>query len=344
MKNVLLIYLLFIACNSFSQVGNEILLNTDDIKSPESLAQLLTASDTTDLQKVTSIFKWITENIDYNVKRFESNSVYRYAPVLDEEDDDSTAPLKPLYERVAIQVLRRRTAVCGGYANLFKALCTHAGIRCEVITGLGKTNTASINKRFTSNHRWNAVFIDTAWRLVDVTWATGIIDYTDKFRRLYNPYYFLTPPEDFIKDHYPEDPKWTLLSNPPMINEFLYSPFRMSAFNRFYIKSYSPVSGVINAKIGDSIVFGLEADRPEHLWISELTYTDSNSVFLMQCCGAVQPPNFVNGRKISSVYKVVSPDVEWLTIVYDDEIIMRYKLNVKKEEPIVLDSLQTENN
>src|SRR5689334_15601496 len=124
MKNVLLIFLIVLAQNIFAQAGKEISFNTIDIKSPEVLAQLLTASDTTDLQKVTSIFKWITENIDYNVKRFENNSSYRYAPILDEEDDDSVAPLKPLYERVAIQVLRRGTAVCGGYANLFKSLCT----------------------------------------------------------------------------------------------------------------------------------------------------------------------------------------------------------------------------
>jgi hypothetical protein len=30
---------------------------------------------------------------------------------------------------------------------------------------------------------------------------------------------------------------------------------------------------------------------------------------------------------------VKSDKVEWLNIIYDDELIMRYKLNVKKELP-----------
>src|SRR3954470_12973725 len=114
MKNVMLIFLSFTANFCLAQTGKQSFFNTDNIKSPEVLAKLLTASDTTDLQKVISLFKWITENIDYNVKQFENNNSYRYAAVIDEDEDDTTAPLKPLYERVAMQVLKRRTAVCGG--------------------------------------------------------------------------------------------------------------------------------------------------------------------------------------------------------------------------------------
>lgn len=342
MRNLLVICLLFFAQKNFAQAGEQISLNTDNIKSPELLARVITSSDTTDLQKVTSIFKWITENIDYNVTRFENNSTYRYAQILDDEDEDSSAPIKPLYERVAIQVLKRRTAVCGGYANLFKALCTHVGIKCEVITGLGKASAGRLDKRFTSNHRWNAVFFDSSWHLLDVTWATGYVNYKDQFERFYNPNYFLTSPKEFIKDHYPEDARWTLLPNLPMLNEFFFSPFKMSAFNRYYIRSYTPVSGVINARVGDSVVFEIDADRPDHLWISDLTYADSTSVFAMQYWG-IKQKNVVNGTRISAGYKVVSPNIEWLSIIYDDEIIMRYKLNVKKENSFVQNSSLLQN-
>jgi len=346
MKCAMVFFLLCLCPYCFTQGSKQFSFNTDNINSPQALAELLTASDTTDKQKVTSIFTWITENIAYNVRRFENNNTYRYA-VLDEEedDDDSISPLKPLYERVAIQVLKRRAAVCGGYANLFKALCTYAGIRCEVITGLGRTNAGKIDKRFTSNHRWNAVYFDTAWHLLDVTWASGYINFNNRFERVYNPYYFLTPPEEFIKEHYPEDPRWTLLPNPPVVNEFFYSPFKTTSFNRFYIKSFSPVSGIINAKVGDSIVFEIEAERPEMLWVSDLSYTDSNSVSIMQCCGAVKPVNIVKGKKVSYVYKVTSADIEWLHIIFDDEIIMRYKLNVEKKTfKTVVDTLLLKSN
>jgi Transglutaminase-like superfamily len=303
---------------------------TDDINTPGVLAQMITAADTTDRQKVTSIFNWITQNIAYNVKRFVNNND-RYAAMLDEEEDNSLSPLKPLHERVAIQVLKRRTAVCGGYANLFKSLCLHAGIRCEVITGLGKTSAGRLDKRFTSNHRWNAVFFDTSWHLLDATWASGYINYRNEFEKAYNPAYFLSDPAEFIKDHYPEDMRWTLLSRPPLLNEFMFSPFKTTAFNKFYISAVTPSVGIIEASVGDSIVFEIESIRPETLWIADMPYADSGTVFLMQCCGAVRPANIVKGRKVSSVYKVVSNETEWLHIIYDDEIIMHYKLNVKKD-------------
>ncbi|CAN5814066.1 hypothetical protein BH10BAC2_BH10BAC2_26350 [soil metagenome] len=335
MKYVLIIILFGITQCCLAQNSAKQYLSAAQVSSPEILAQLLTTADTTDRQKVASIFNWITQNIAYNVKRFESNN-NRYATVLDEEDYDSLSPLKPLHERVAIQVLKRRTAVCGGYANLFKSLCMHAGIRCEVITGLGKASAGRLDKRFTSNHRWNAVYFDTAWHLLDATWASGYINYRNEFEREYNPNYFLADPAEFIKEHYPEDVRWTLLQQPPLINEFMYAPFKTTAFNKFYINSVKPDAGIIEAGIGDSIVFEIESARPETLWISDLPYVDSGIVFLMQCCGAVKPHNVVKGRTITATYKVTSAATEWLHIIYDDEIIMRYKLNVKKEPAIDL--------
>ena len=42
--------------------------------SPDTLAKLLTASYTTDLEKVRSIFRWITEHIEYNTLRFQPHT------------------------------------------------------------------------------------------------------------------------------------------------------------------------------------------------------------------------------------------------------------------------------
>jgi len=334
---IIFLLLVFKYCSAQSDVQK--FMQAEEINSPELLSQLLTATDTTDRQKVNSIFNWITQNISYNVKRFENTYTNRYATVPDEEDEDETAPLKPLYERIAILVLKRRTAVCSGYANLFKSLCMHAGIPCEVITGLGKSNAGRLDKRFTSNHRWNAVFFDTVWHLLDATWASGYINSRNEFQREYNPHYFLTAPGEFINDHYPEDMRWTLLPQDPLLNEFMYSPFKTTGFNKFYIKSFSPLTGIIEANIGDSILFEIDAVRPETLWISDLSYADSNTVFLMQCCGAVKPLNKVSGKKVNYTYHITSAKTEWLHVVYDDEIIMRYKLNIKKESPVEMPAL-----
>jgi hypothetical protein len=36
---------------------------------------------------------------------------------------------------------------------------------------------------------------------------------------------------------------------------------------------------------------------------------------------------------VTYTYKVTSDKVEWLNIIYDDELIMRYKLNIMKDLP-----------
>lgn len=309
-------------------------MSTVDITDPKTLAALIIKNDTTDRQKVRSIFTWVTDNIEYNVRAFQYNSRYDYKNYLLEENEDSTAPLKPLNERVSEIVLKRRTAVCDGYSRLFKTLCDYALVRCEIITGYGRTNINRIGAQFVSNHKWNAVFIDSSWYLLDATWASGYINYRNDFERAYNSHYFLTPPDEFILDHYPEDLRWTLLSNIPLLKEFYNTPFKTTAFNRNYIASFKPSSGIINAAIGDSIVIEMETNRyKKSLWVIDIPFVDSNTIFVLQCCGVTLPANTIHGNKISVVYKVASEKTEWLNIIYDDELIMRYKLNIINPTP-----------
>jgi hypothetical protein len=326
--------LLFFFSNlAYSQAKNVSLSGVDEITSHAGLAKVLTLRDSTDRQRVQSIFRWITENIAYNVKSFQHNtSANDYW--LEEEDDDTSSVLKPLDERVANIVLKRRTAVCDGYARLFKTLCDDLGIPCEVITGYARGSMNRIGSQFRCNHKWNAVFVDSAWHLLDVTWASGYINYRDEFEKEYNGYYFFTSPADFLTDHYPEDIKWTLLDQPPVVKEFFNTPFKTAAFSRNYIQSFSPESGIIEASVGDSIVFELQNSRPKKsLWVIDLPYVDSNTIAVMECCGVSKPENVIRGNRISYTYKVTSERVEWLTLVYDDEVLMRYKLNIKKELP-----------
>jgi transglutaminase/protease-like cytokinesis protein 3 len=188
---------------------------------PQELAHKLTAPYKTEMDKVRSIFSWIADNISYNVRpSFNRNA----PPVYDDPND--TAALKPLSERVAEGVLIKRVAFCDGYARLFKTLCDYSGITSELITGYGKTsNKKRTDLNFRSNHRWNAVMIDSTWHLLDVTWASGYISSASSdFVRRMDDKYFLSPPEVFIKDHYPEDVKWTLLPSPPAFKDYLNAP------------------------------------------------------------------------------------------------------------------------
>jgi len=238
MKFILAI-LFFLPLRFYSQVGPTNFYAIDSkvesihVAKADTLAKQLALLGKTDREKVRAIFRWITGHIDYNVMAFgrgkkRPHSFYN-------EPDDSGIALPPLNERIAAKVLNTGVAFCDGYSRLFKTLCDHAGIKAEVIYGYARTNS---NRRFAVNHTWNSVFIDSSWYLLDVTWASGFVTFANEYIRQYNDFYFLTPPEQFIRDHYPEDQQWTLLDNPPIYREFSQSPFRYSGYTKAGINNY----------------------------------------------------------------------------------------------------------
>ena len=50
----------------------------------------------------------------------------------------------------------------------------------------------------------------------------------------------------------------------------------------------------------------------------------------MQCCGAVKPINKLERNKVSCIYHVIDINARWLYVIYDDEMILRYQLNIKR--------------
>ena len=293
-----------------------------DFISPADLAHQLTSSYTNDRQKVEAIFRWITDNISYNVRSLTKSKT----PVIYEEPDDTSLVLKPLTERVAETVLRRRTAVCDGYSRLFKSLCDHAGIGSEIITGYARVNWDRGKIKFRSNHKWNAVLIDNTWYLADATWASGFITYRgDEFIHDYDGRYFLATPEQFVRDHYPEELSWTLMDKPPVVAEFYYSPLRYNGFIRSGITSYSPGKGILDASIGDSIRFEIEANNDKKIfYVSDTLPADSDNFEEMD--------KLKGTKKSEYTYTVTNNSPEWLYAVCDGEIVLRYKLNIRKTD------------
>jgi hypothetical protein len=115
-------------------------------------------------------------------------------------------------------VLSQRLTVCEGYANLFLSLCTSARLEAVKLHGHSKGYGYIRGDKAKPNHAWNAVKIDGGWNLVDVTWGTGHLDQRFEFIKRFNPYYFLTPPDQLIFSHLPEEPRWQLL-DPPVAAE-----------------------------------------------------------------------------------------------------------------------------
>jgi hypothetical protein len=339
----LTILLIFLSGEIFSQDRLPDFTATDnnilaiDAEDPSVLSHLLTDSCHTDIEKVRSIFRWITEHISYY--RSVPRRSKRGGGVQQMQDNDDTflpdtAILKSVTERVALKVLRDRKTYCDGYSRLFKSLCDHAGIESVIITGYARSDMNRIEDRFRSNHAWNAVYIDSAWHLLDVTWASGFIAIsTGDFMKRYDDYYFLTSPDEFIKHHYPDDLRWTLLANTPTLYEFRYAPFHPRSYGKYDIQDYYPMRGIINATLGDTIHVELEtknsyrslAISPDSLWDSTALQIAPNTVY-------IKPSSYLPGNKVMYDFPVNSEDVQWLHVMYNNDAVLRYRLNVKKPE------------
>jgi hypothetical protein len=344
MKSLFFFLFLFFANLSFSQRQN---LNFGYIDrkaqsvpfcSPDTLSFKLTSPYVNDIEKVRSIFRWITENIAYKTRPYVASrrGSLRYHI----EAGDTLIDSKPLNERIALQVLKNKEAVCDGYSRLFKVLCDYAGIRCEIITGYARSNIDRMGSQFKSNHRWNAVVLDSAWYLLDATWASGYITYSgNEFIKAYDNYYFLTSPQDFIRDHYPEDSRWTLLADPPTLREFYRTPFKHSAFNKYSIVSFTPAKGIIEASVGDTITVELMLTSMERGPIAPDTLReDLEALPHAYAIDFLQPKSISDKKRINYQYSITSQNIEWLNIVYNDDIVLRYKLNIKKKEELPIDT------
>ncbi len=70
-------------------------------------------------------------------------------------------------------------SVCGGYANLYAALCQSQGIDCYIVQGdVVQGNRTFDNGNFDASHEWNMVYIDGRYFWVDALW-NGAGNYID---------------------------------------------------------------------------------------------------------------------------------------------------------------------
>ena len=321
-----LFILIFLPLRFYAQVGQTNFYVIDSkvesipVAKADTLAKQLASLGKTDREKVRAIFRWITEHIDYNVMPFgQRKNIPRQ---FYKEPEDSNVALPPLDERIAAKVLNTGVAFCDGYSRLFKTLCDHAGIKAEVIYGYARTNN---NRRFAVNHTWNSVYIDSSWHLLDVTWASGVLSYGNEYIRQYNDFYFLTPPDEFIREHYPEDPQWTLLKDPPVYREFAQSPFRYSGFVKAGVSSYFPTKGVIDVSVGDTILIELKArSEVRDFLVSESPVRDTAQLTKFSTVKT-------SGEKLVFKYDITDATGAWLYVFCNEELALRYKLNVKKE-------------
>ncbi len=225
-----------------------------DYPNLSNLAKHVINKNHSDSVNLVSIFNWITDNIAYDTKTYFEGLDYLEFGI--DRYLDSASYMKVYNQEVSEMVITSKKAICDGYSRLFFTLCVQAGLKCQYITGKVKSPlTGELG-----DHAWNAVFLDGEWKLLDLTWASGALNGTS-FVKGKNMFFYFTPPEQLIYDHYPDDLKWSLLDSAEVNDLLNNSPVLTHQPFKAGLIEYFPKSKILNIDPQKSFKIALEFDR-----------------------------------------------------------------------------------
>ncbi|HVW15961.1 MAG TPA: transglutaminase domain-containing protein [Mucilaginibacter sp.] len=314
------------------------------------LTRQLTGSFADPILKTRAIFRWITDNIAYDCKYYNKYGYEGREPKSYKCGDDSTECdiRRRVWENMYINnVLDQRKGVCQGYAMLFKKMCGIAGIECEIIPGYVRTEYYEVGTPGNLDHAWNAVRINGNYFLVDATWGAGGCSKDDegklkKFNKNFNDYYWFTPPEEFARNHFPEDPKWVLIKNYTKDN-FLSNPYYDPGMISD-LRLIAPASGVIHTKRGDTLRFKIAySGQVQDLQINTNTfqnpdiwtweYVTKRKMVKVPDSFAMKKQQYIKYRQSGDVYEfayvVKDNSLDYLDIMFDRRRVMRFKVTYR---------------
>ena len=210
-------------------------------KSPTILAAHLTEDLEDDASKVIAITYWITKNIKYDYSAYLSNTLNRHN---------------------SKEVLGRKIALCGEYAQLFNDMCESVGIQTSTISGyVHDFDFFPGDTLYRAEHAWSTVYVNNQWELMDLTFGAGHLEPKRQlFKNLmwilfekpyevewhyvhaYNPYWFYVNPGEMVASHLP------ILD----FFQFLQRPISMEEFNNGYEQTFDKYSSAQSVKENSS--------------------------------------------------------------------------------------------
>lgn len=137
-----------------------------------------------DYDKARALAQWVSQNIYYDYDAFYSSVTTQTLSL------GSTLSL--------------HRSVCGGYANLYAALCQAQGIECLIAQGAVVQNNLSFEEADTApSHEWNLVHIDGRYFWVDTLWNNSGNSYSGGIYTDGEPYmrYFDPTEEAMAQNH-----------------------------------------------------------------------------------------------------------------------------------------------
>lgn len=262
MKRLLFLFLL-LGVSGFSQdftsVDAKVKLYPSYI-SPEKLANKIAQDFNDDASKVRAAFKWLTNNIRYNLEEYYQPKrviQFRYST-----EKERLSKLQALKDKLVKDAFIRKIGVCEEYAQSFKKLADLLGIEAEVIKGYVRNSAQEIDRvPTTTNHAWNSVKINNRWVLLDATWAAGYI-FNGKWVKNYNDYFFAIAPEKIGRTHFPNNRKWQTILNQNSINDFYSQPIYSQAFLKTNLELQTPKKGNISVNRSKKVVLNIKNLSP----------------------------------------------------------------------------------
>ena len=190
---------LVLSCKKRTEINlNQFLVDFKDV------TKNLTSSE-----KAFALFYWMCENIEYDVEGYFSGNM--------DVNPES--------------VYRNGYGVCSGYSRLFRHIGTYIGINVICISGFAKGVGFEIGTKISgTNHEWNIIKLYHLYYQIDSTWGAGNLN-GRVFQKRYSEFYFCPNPEDFFASHFPEDPKWQLITPSLSVEEFAK---RIKFYSHFY--------------------------------------------------------------------------------------------------------------
>lgn len=237
----------------YSRVDATIELYPKTVASAEELTYFISRDFTTQDEKVRAIYTWLIQNLAYDPDEYKSFN-YSFTTYSDGNKKEAKARAN-----IINRTLQTGKAVCEGYAMTFEKLCQLQGITNYLVRGDTKTHFKDINRAFRNNHMWNIVQLEGYYYLFDPTWGAG--KYTTKFIKEPTYYYFKTPPEEFIKTHYPDQIEDAFLKEEVSKEAFLNSPIYIDPTLKLLDVPTSR-NGVVNSMQNDALLYFAFATSP----------------------------------------------------------------------------------
>lgn len=323
MKYILILFAYFFFFQNLSSQDynkiDEIVKNyPSKFKSIEQLANRIKKDFNTDLEKTRAAYYWISNNITYDYKSFlKGTNGYYSIKISDRNYEKEIFALEKEYAR---KVLKKKTGVCEGYAQLLKFTLTELGVEAYVISGYAKTNSRQIGRiKNTPNHAWNGVKINGEWKLIDATWSTGNTEKNPTTFN-FNDTYFFIDPKKMILNHFPKNNKWQLLESPISKKTFFSSPLFLTNYFNSNLILNKKTEGIIKVKNNDTIKLFFDKGNLNKFYTYEFVHEKYSEKFLFKKIDEKYIAEIPFSGKRNSV----------LTIFNDNKSILEFNIIVKK--------------